>query len=280
MKLTKYLLLILIIIFSCKKAEAPAEEMPISTFDSPFPKNNKQLDRIFGETLLVKNYNDTLVLNIKSNKYTNLITSKEGDTLFYGKVCKYRDYYYFNHKVNDTSYYISAFKIKGDLIYGLDFLPQYFAVDENILKGVYKKELVSINSDTSVIRLKTNKVELKKLFTIIMNNTVPDTLIQPKSTINTISKNELVTEKEDNDTNNLEYSVKAYPNPAVDYINVETNKKSSFQLFNSSNKLILEGQLTDEKNKIDISNQQSGLYFLIVKNIENNQSKTIKILIN
>lgn len=280
MKLTKYLLLILIIIFSCKKAEAPAEEMPISTFDSPFPKNNKQLDRIFGETLLVKNYNDTLVLNIKSNKYTNLITSKEGDTLFYGKVCKYRDYYYFNHKVNDTSYYISAFKIKGDLIYGLDFGPQFFAVDKNILKGVYKKELVFINSDTSVIRLKTNKVELKKLFTIIMNNTVPDTLIQPKSTINTISKNELVTEKDEDDSENLEYSVKAYPNPAVDYINVETNKKSSFQLFNSSNKLILEGQLNDVKNKIDISNQQSGLYFLIVKNIENNQSKTMKILIN
>ena len=279
MKLFKYLFLLLMVVISCKKAEEASLESPKSTFDSPFPKNNTQLDRIFGETLLVKKYNDTLVLNIKSNKYTNLITSKEGDTLFYGKVCKYRDYYYFNHKVNDTSYYISAFKIKGDLIYGLDFLPQYFAVDENILKGVYKKELVSINSDTSVIRLKTNKIELKKLFKIIMNNMVPDTLIQPKSTINTISKNELVTEKDEDDSENLEYSVKAYPNPAVDYINVETNKKSSFQLFISSNKLILEGQLTDGKNKIDISNQQSGLYFLIVKNIENNQSKTMKIII-
>lgn len=267
------------VVISCKKAEEASLESPKSTFDSPFPKNNKQLDRIFGETLLVKKYNDTLVLNIKSNKYTNLITDKEGDTLFYGKVCKFRDYYYFNHKENDTSYYISAFKIKGDLIYGLDFLPQYFAVDENTLKGVYKKELVLINSDTTVIRLKTNKVELKKLFTIIMNNTVPDTLIQPKSTINTISKNELVTEKDEDDSENLEYLVKAYPNPAVDYINVETNKKSSFQLFISSNKLILEGQLTDGKNKIDISNQQSGLYFLIVKNIENNQSKTMKIII-
>ena len=267
------------VVISCKKAEEASLESPKSTFDSHFPKNNKQLDRIFGETLLVKKYNDTLVLNIKSNKYTNLITDKEGDTLFYGKVCKFRDYYYFNHKENDTSYYISAFKIKGDLIYGLDFLPQYFAVDENTLKGVYKKELVLINSDTTVIRLKTNKVELKKLFTIIMNNTVPDTLIQPKSTINTISKNELVTEKDEDDSENLEYSVKAYPNPAVAYINVETNKKSSFQLFISSNKLILEGQLTDGKNKIDISNQQSGLYFLIVKNIENNQSKTMKIII-
>lgn len=279
MKLFKYLFLLLTVVISCKKAVAPAEESPKSTFDSPFPKNNKQLDRIFGETMLVKKYNDTLVLNIKSNKYTNLITSKEGDTLFYGKVCKYRDYYYFNHKVNDTSYYISAFKIKGNLIYGLDFGPQFFAVDKNILKGVYKKELVFINSDTTVIRLKTNKVELKKLFTIIMNNSVPDTLIQPKSTINTISKNELVTEKDEDDSENLEYSVKAYPNPAVDYINVETNKKSSFQLFNSTNKLILEGQLNDLKNKIDISNQQSGLYFLIVKNIENNQSKTMKIII-
>lgn len=280
MKLTKYLLLILIIIFSCKKAEAPAEEMPISTFDSPFPKNNKQLDRIFGEKLLIKSYNDTLILKIKSNKENNLITNKDGDTIFFGKVCKYRDYYYFNYKLNDSSYYISAFKIKGDLIYGLNFLPQYFAVDENILKGGYKKELVSINSDTSVIRLKTNKVELKKLFTIIMNNIEPDTLINSESSLNNISKNESVTEKDEDDSENLEYSVKAYPNPAVDFINVETNKKSSFQLFNSSNKLTLEGQLNDVKNKVDISNQQSGLYFLIVKNIENSQSKTMKILIN
>ncbi|GIZ08736.1 T9SS type A sorting domain-containing protein [Flavobacterium sp. UMI-01] len=279
MKLIKYLILILIVVISCKKAEVSPEELTKSTFDSPFPKNNKQLDRIFGETLLVKYYNDTLVLNIKSNKYTNLITNKIGDTVFYGKVCKYRDYYYFNHKKNDTSYCISAFKIKGNLIYGLDFGTQFFAVDENILKGIYKKELVSINSDTTVIRLKTNKVELKKLFTIIMNNTVPDTLLNPKFTLNNISKNELVTEKDEDDPDNVEYSVKAYPIPAVDFINVETNKKSSFQLINSSNKLILEGQLNDVKNKIDISNQQSGLYFLIVKNIDNSQTKTLKILI-
>jgi hypothetical protein len=272
-------IILLILLFSCKKAEAPADESPISTFDSPFPKSNKQLERIFGETLLVKNYNDTLVFKIKSNKYSNLITNKEGDTVFFGKVCKYRDYYYFNHKVDDSSYYISAFKIKGNLIYGLDFGSQFFSVDENILKGIYSKKFVSINLDTTKIRLHTNKSELKKLFTIIMNNTVPDTLINPKFTINTIFKNELATNQEEKDTENLEYDVKVYPNPAVDLINVEINKKSSFQLINSNSKIVLQGQLNDLKNTVNISNQKSGLYFLIVKDIEEHQSKTLKIII-
>jgi len=272
-------IILLILLFSCKKAEAPADESPISTFDSPFPKSNKQLERIFGETLLVKNYNDTLVFKIKSNKYSNLITNKEGDTVFFGKVCKYRDYYYFNHKVDDSSYYISAFKIKGNLIYGLDFGSQFFSVDENILKGIYSKKFVSINLDTTKIRLHTKKSELKKLFTIIMNNTVPDTLINPKFTINTIFKNELATNQEEKDTENLEYDVKVYPNPAVDLINVEINKKSSFQLINSNSKIVLQGQLNDLKNTVNISNQKSGLYFLIVKDIEEHQSKTLKIII-
>ena len=110
---TTYIILILLAVVSCKQAEAPAEEaLPISTFDSSFPKNNKQLSRIFGDKLLIKNNNDTLVLKIVSNKNNNLITSENGDTIFFGKVCKYRDLYYLNHKVDDTTYYISAFKIK------------------------------------------------------------------------------------------------------------------------------------------------------------------------
>ena len=142
MKATTYIILVILIIVSCKQAEAPAEEvMPISTFDSPFPKNNKQLSRIFGDKLLIKSYNDTLIYKIVSNKTSNLITNENGDTIFFGKVCKYRDYYYFNQKVDDTSYYISAFKIKGNLVYGLDRLSQYYAVDENIIKGNYRKNV-------------------------------------------------------------------------------------------------------------------------------------------
>ena len=164
MKATTYIILVLLILVSCKQAEAPAEEaLPISTFDSAFPKNNKQLNRIFGDKLLIKSNNDTLILKITSNKYNNLITEENGDTIFFGKVCKYRDFYYFNHKVDDTSYYISAFKIKGNLIYGLNRWTQYHAVDENILNGNYRKNVKSISSDTSSIRLHINKSELKKL---------------------------------------------------------------------------------------------------------------------
>jgi len=282
MKYTLKLLFILIITFSCKKAEMAAEESPISTFDSPFPKNNKQLDRIFGETLHIKNYNDILILNIKSNKDNNLITTINGDTIFFGKVCKYRDLYYFNHKVDDSSYYISAFKIKGNLIYGLDFYPQFFAVDKKILKGNYSKNVKSINSDSSKIRLQTNKSDLKKLFTSIINESIPDTILNSKSNLNNLAESKITNDTEateENGKSDIEFDVKVYPIPAVDFIYIDTNIKSTFQLINNNNKIVLQGKLSDLKNTLDISNQKSGLYFLIVKDIKNHQTRTLKIII-
>ena len=68
MKIFNFLLIISIftVVFSCKKAEAEATlVMPISTFDTSFPKNNKQLSKILGTSLLVKNGGDTLFLKIK-----------------------------------------------------------------------------------------------------------------------------------------------------------------------------------------------------------------------
>lgn len=276
---TAHIILILLAIVSCKKAEeeAPVEEaLPISTFDSSFPKNNKQLSRIFGDKLLIKNNNDTLVLKIVSNKNNNLITSKNGDTIFFGKVCKYRDFYYLNHKVDDTTYYISAFKIKGNLVYGLNRWTQYYAVDENIIKGNYKKNVKHISSDTSSIRLHTNKSELKKLFTLIMSEVIPDTILNSKSELNAITKNQLALEKEENE---IDSYLKVYPNPATDFININLNKKSFFQLSDFNGKMVLQGKLNELENKIDISNQKPGMYFLEINDIEKTERKTVKILI-
>ena len=277
MKATTYIILVLFVVVSCKQAEAPAEEaLPLSTFDSPFPKNNKQLNRIFGDKLLIKSNNDTLILKITSNKNNNLITEENGDTIFFGKVCKYRDFYYFNYKVDDTSYYISAFKIKGNVVYGLNRWKQYHEVDENILKGNYRKNVKSISSDSTSIRLHTNKSELKKLFTLIMSDIIPDTILNSKSELNTITKNLLALEKEEND---IESYLKVYPNPATDFIDINLNKKSYFQLFDFNGKIVLQGKLNELENRIDISNQKPGMYFLEINDIEKTEKKTVKVWI-
>lgn len=279
MKIVKFTLIvsILAVAFSCKKAEAPVEESPISTFEAPFPKNNKQLSKIFGSLLLIKNNSDTIFLKITSTKNDNLITdSKTGDTIFFGKVCKFREFYYFNHKVNDTSYYISAFKIKGNLIYGLNRWVQYFDVDENIKKGNGKELVKSINSDTSTIRLKPNKRELKKLFVLIMSETLPDTILNSKTDLNEIAKRESSLEKE---TDEVENKIKVYPNPATDFINVEISQKSSYQLIDVNGKIVLQGKLGELENRIEISGKQAGIYFLNIADLQKREKQTVKIII-
>jgi hypothetical protein len=284
MKIVKTTLsiLILIIAFSCKQVEAPAEEAPVienpkSTFDAPFPKNNKQLSKIFGELLLIKNFEDTIFLKITSNKNDNLlINSKTGDTIFYGKVCKFRDFYYFNHKVNDTSYYISAFKIKDNLIYGLNCWSQYFSVDEQILKGNGKELVKSINADTSSIRLKPIKQDIKKLFGLIMNEMTPDTILNSQSELLRIAQRESSELKEVDEIENI---IKVYPNPATDIINVQVGRKSKFQLIDLNGKLLLQGKLDESENLINISNQKPGIYLLTVTDLQKNQKQTLKIIV-
>lgn len=231
---------------------------------------------------MVKSNGDTLTLKITSTKNDNLIIDSEtGDTLFFGSVCKYRDLYYFNQKVNDSSYYISAVKITGKLIYGLNYDRwfQFYEVDNKITKGNNKKLIKSINHDTTVIRLHPDKKELRNLFTSIINNIEPDTILNyDKSNFNVVDKIESVTEPEQDENGNV---LKVYPNPATDFITIELKhkNKSSFQLADGNGRTILQGQLNELVNKIDIGNHPTGTYFLTVNNLGENEKETIKIVV-
>ncbi len=280
MKIFNFLLIIsiFIVVFSCKRAEAEATlVMPISTFDTPFPKNNKQLSKILGTSLLVKKDGDTLFLKITSTKNDNsIINSKTGDTIFFGKVCKFREFYYLNHKVNDTSYYISAFKIKDNLIYGLNTWSQYYDLDKIIVKGNGKELVKSINADTSAIRLKPHKRELKKLFTLIMSNVVPDTILNSKSDLIKIAQRESIFEPEKDE---IENDIKVYPNPTSDFINIQITQKSNYQLNDFNGKIVMQGNLDKLENRIDVSDKQPGFYFLIITDLQKDEKRTLKIVI-
>ena len=279
-----FALTILSIIFSCKEIKTEETVVaPISTFELPFPKSNKQLSQILGEKLTIRTGSDTLDLKIVSNKAENFIINiKSGDTLFFGSVCKYRNLYYLSEKLNDTSYYISAFKIDGKLIFGLtDRLSQFYRVDEIIQKGYNKKLLKYINSDTSSIRLRPDKRELKNLFTAITNNIVPDTILkydENRSGFKNVDREEKSINVQET---RKDYALKAYPNPATEFINIEFEYKenSSFQLVDFNGKIVLNGTLNNLINRIDVSNQKSGIYILTVTKIEKNERKTVKIII-
>jgi len=85
---------------------------------------------------------------------------------------------------------------------------------------------------------------------------------------NTINSFYIISEDSENDVN-----TQIYPNPANDYITVETNLKSEIEIFNIQGKLIKSMNTNGDKTNIDISDFSSGMYFVKLKSEKNIEVK-------
>lgn len=279
MKILRHIHLIIIIVYltSCGESMETVADYPKSSFDSPFPKRNRNLTYILGRELIIKNGNDTLSLIISSSNKRNIITNSYGDTLFSGTVCQYRGLYYFNQQINDSSFLIYAVKITDKLIFGLNTaLTQAWLVDEAIESGKNKKLVKYMTSD--IYRLHPEKKELKILFTSIIDSITPDTILQFEEKSLTLADTTKSITKIDRD--DFEYISKAYPNPTSDFITIELQQKYNitYLITNLQGQAVLQGQVTDNFIKIDLRKLTSGIYALILFNQKDNQKETIKII--
>jgi hypothetical protein len=274
----KIIALVLIIAFSsCGDINFPA---PVSSFDSSFPKGNRDLSRILGDAITIRNSSDTLSLKISANKNTNLIlNSKNGDTIFYGKICKFRGLYYFNQQLKNGTYWIYTVKIEDSLVYGLQTgFFQMLAVDNEIKKGHYKNLVKFISPDTSVIDLHPDKREMKKLFSSNIESFTPDTIINYlRTSLKTTDTSTMISPVDPEDFNIIS---KAYPNPTTNFINIELQQKgmATFQLSDIDGKILLDGHFKEALDKIDLSKEKTGVYFLTILNDADKQKETIKIV--
>lgn len=76
--------------------------------------------------------------------------------------------------------------------------------------------------------------------------------------------------------------MKLYPNPAKDFITVETQNSINdleYTLISSSGQIIGTGKILSNKEQISVSNLINGLYILKFVSKEQKFSKTEKILI-
>lgn len=76
--------------------------------------------------------------------------------------------------------------------------------------------------------------------------------------------------------------LKVYPNPARDYITIETNpfyNDLEYQLYNSNGQLFKTGKVYSNRDKVILDNLMNGFYILKVISRENNIIKTEKIII-
>jgi len=275
MRTLRQLFVLTILLSSCGDS---AEKFPKTTYDSPFPKRNRDLTNILGDNLTIKKGTDTLALTISSFKNYNLITdSKTHDTLFKGTVCKFRGLYYFNQQINDTSFFIYAVKLTDNLVYGLfTSWEQTSFVEKAIENGEHKKIVKYLSADR--IRLHPDKRELKNLYSAIVDSIRPDTILQfkelsptPTDSTKTITKI---------DPEDFEFFSKVYPNPTINFVNVELQEKNkiTYHLTDLNGKVVLQGQFTDITNKIDLSKQTAGIYYLTLISPTDNQKETTKII--
>lgn len=252
---------------------------PKTTYDSPFPKRNFNLTNIFGDKLTLKSGTDTLTLTISYFKNYNLITNnKTQDTLFKGTVCKFRGLYYFTQQLNDTCYWIYAVKLTDNLVFGLNTgWEQIMFIEKAVEQGQYKK-IVKSHSGIA-IRLHPDKRELKNIYSSIIDNITPDTILQIKEVASTrrTDTSKIVAQIHPED---FEFFSKVYPNPTSGFVNIELhqNNKITYLLTDLNGMIVLSGQFSDFKNVIDLSGQADGIYSMTLSSPIDNFSETVKIV--
>jgi len=182
-----------LLLVSCKNVDWK-KIFPRNTFDSQFPKNNKDLSSILGSRITLKIDNDTIKLKIGLKGDRNLITMERGgDTVFCGTVCKFKGLYYLSQKINDTSYWIFALKKSGDKLYGINgMLKEELKIDKEVLSGKYPTLLKSMNKDTSVIRLHTDKKLIREILDPYMDSLKPFTILSSNALTDTVTSNRIV----------------------------------------------------------------------------------------
>lgn len=270
------LLIFPLFFISCEEKQA---KMLIS-FDEAFPKANKNLEHILGRNVALKSGQDTFQLKIASNKNSNLITDiNSGDTVFYGKVSKYRGLYYFNEAINDSCYSIYAVRITDNLIYGLNtFYEQSLEVFNQVLTGRYPELVKYIAPDSSSINLHAGKKELRTLFTNALNKTIPDTIINNKKEKPQIASNLPV---QAFDPEEFEMVSKVYPNPAHNYVNIEFDeyRNVKYQLVDINSRVVNKGEAAGSLSRINLDHISNGIYALTLTN-SNRHQETIRIIKN
>lgn len=261
-----------------KNEEALIKAGLISMFDAPFPKRNRNLSAILGDTLRIRGKCMPLTFRIVSSKKQNFIIEiQTGDTLFKGKVSKHRELYYFSEQVNDTSFRIFAWNITDSLIYGLQHYIQYAQVDSMILKAKHPKLVQFIDKNKHTIRLRPEKKELRKLFTSLLADTEPFEIIQPTPYSSSHQPEQTPAFAEADD---FELLSKVYPNPVTDILTIELHEKSRatpYYLSDLNGKIILKGILHGISNKFDISHLPNGMYILTLTSSDE-ETETIKIV--
>lgn len=279
MKTLLYIPIILLFIIGCENLPEKSPPPPKTTFIKPIKKRAINLSNYLGEQFSILKRKDTTnytVLFDKELRFSYIVRNFT-DTIFGGTVTKNRELFHLNNKLDSNKYRIHTIYYNDTLIYGLEKeFEQGYILDAMLEKGFFKSAITDTNN---IYELNADKKTARDIFRTILEKINPDTLISDKESMKIYTI-------EDYDSNTIDSSsikdkviVKAYPNPVVDVLNIETNKsqyKFDYQLVDINGKVIKSGVIDKEIIQVAFSDLLSGNYFVVVKDTK----ESVKIVKN
>ncbi len=261
--------------------------IPNVSFDSPFPKRQKNLSYILGEKFTFVSEDDTQTVKVSfdsKTRFNYLINTKTGDTLSRCWVSKFRQLYYFTEQLNDTSYWIYAVSITDTEIKGLQSgWEQMLALQGEIDKGNFSELVKYQDSIKHITRLTFNKTTLRNFYKTLIDS-LPTVkiinVIEDNKEINQTDTITASTSKED-----LEQGASIvknfYPNPATEIFNIEFVEEGHFKIYvnDASGKTVKSTEVNSDRTIISLTGMKPGTYYVKTIETETNETAIIKLMV-
>jgi hypothetical protein len=271
-------------IFGCNPANVP---QPDIAFQTPFPKRSINLELLFGNEITLANANDTQILKLSFNRETreNTISrANKGDTIFHGRVSRFRKLLYFSEYIADSAYTIYAVKLQGDQVQGLgtgheqmNALLPLVGVDPYFQLVKYSET----NENKKVYRLAYDRLKMEKFYKgvvdslpvwkILKQNNVT---VEPRDT-SIASSPEIVARQTGGMITNV------FPNPATEQFTIEFSEEGSFrvELYNTSGQQLKNINLQGRSGVCELNDVKPGIYIVKVTELESKERASFRLMV-
>lgn len=281
-----FIILLGLAFVTCENTSDKNSEKPIlCSFIQPFEDKGVNLNRILGDSIIIKREGVENIFYINYSRANNITTINDnnGNELYKGPVGRYRGYYYFTQNSPDSMFWISAMEINDNQIKGfLEPEIQMRLLDDTLdywLNTEAERPQFLTKANENGISIIPDKKLLNSLFTHILSKLPFDTLIYEETIIEKATT-ELKSTKDNKIETQYDLVESLYPNPASQQSKLVFKDKGKYQVFiyDLTGKSIQDRTCNCTEMILDLSNMQLGIYNVVVTKNGKKPTDTIKLI--